>query len=228
MIWQTSLPVAISERHQLSRIKNKDATNRMFHPLLMTGSLVLLSYALGCFSTGYYLVRWRTGDDIRKLGTGTAGARNAGRVLGRAGLVVVFAGDALKGTLAVWLAKQAGIPPWGVAAAMIAVVLGHLYPIQLGGRGGKGAATAFGGVCALNWVLALLCLGVAAVAFFFVRSTTLSGLVAFVLGPFLTLPLTMPAAYGIGIVVVALLLLYAHRANIWALRRSGSTRPQSR
>src|SRR5262245_25796362 len=125
----------------------------MFHLLLITGSLVLLSYALGCFSTGYYLVRWRTGTDIRTLGTGSAGARNAGRVLGRAGFILVFAGDALKGALAVWLAKQAGLPPWGVAAALVAVVLGHLFPLQLGGRGGKGAATAFGGVCVLNWML---------------------------------------------------------------------------
>jgi glycerol-3-phosphate acyltransferase PlsY len=192
----------------------------MNNPILTTASLVLLSYALGCFSTGYYLVRWRTGQDIRAVGSGTAGARNAGRILGRWGFVLVFAGDALKGTLAVWLTRQTAIPAWGVAAAMIAVVLGHLFPLQLGGRGGKGAATAFGGVCALNWLLALLCLVVAAVAFVFTRSTTVSGLVAFVIGPLLALPLTMPAAYRVGVVVVALLLLYAHRANVWTLRRA--------
>jgi glycerol-3-phosphate acyltransferase PlsY len=198
----------------------------MFRPLLMTGSLVLLSYVLGCFSTGYYLVRWRTGADIRTLGTGTAGARNAGRVLGRAGFILVFAGDALKGALAVWLAKQAGLPPWGVAAALVAVVLGHLFPFQLGWRGGKGAATALGGVFALYWVVALLCLGVAAVAFLFTRNTTLSGLVAFVLAPFLTLPLAMPVAYWMGVTAVALILLYAHRANIGELRQRISSRQQ--
>ena len=83
---------------------------------LMTLGLVAGSYVLGCFSTGYYLVRQRTGQDIRELGSGSTGARNAGRVLGRNGFLLTMAGDLAKGGLAVWLALGVdGQRPGGVA-----------------------------------------------------------------------------------------------------------------
>jgi glycerol-3-phosphate acyltransferase PlsY len=178
---------------------------------------ILLSYLIGCFSTAYYLVRWRTGQDIRKLGSGTAGARNAGRALGKMGFALVFLGDVLKGVLAVWLARGLGVGLWGEVAAMLAVVLGHLYPFQLGFQGGKGAATGFGAVLVLNWLLGLLCVAVAAVAFAFTRSFTSSGLVAFMLAPVLALFLQVPTPYQAGLLMTVLLLLYTHRDNIRAL-----------
>ncbi len=107
-----------------------------------------LAYALGCLNTGYYLVRVRTGDDLRSRGSGTAGATNTGRVLGRAGFVAAMAGDVLKGVAAVALARWLA-PGAGPALAAVAVVGGHIYPAQLGFRGGKGLATSFGAVVTL-------------------------------------------------------------------------------
>jgi glycerol-3-phosphate acyltransferase PlsY len=182
--------------------------------------VVLLAYLIGCFSTAYYLVRWRTGQDIRALGSGTAGARNAGRILGKRGFVLVFAGDVLKGALAVWIAQWLGLPTWGVAAVMVAVVLGHLFPVQLAGQGGKGAATAFGAVGAVNWQLALLCVAVAALAFMLTRNTMASGLIAFVAAVPLAFLLAMPLALCLGVLSIVLLLLIAHRENVRALRQS--------
>ena len=182
--------------------------------------VILLAYLIGCFSTAYYLVRWRTGQDIRTLGSGAAGARNAGRRLGKRGFPLVFAGDVLKGALAVWLAERLNVPSWSIAAVMVAVVLGHLFPIQLGGRGGKGAATAFGAVGAVNWQLALLCVVVAALAFLLTRDTMASGLVAFVAAVPLAFLLTMPLVLCLGVLGIVLLLLVAHRDNIRALRSS--------
>lgn len=185
--------------------------------------VVLVSYLLGCFCTAYYLVRWQTGQDIRKMGSGTAGARNAGRVLGKRGFVIAFWGDVLKGAVAIWLAQWLGVGSWGIAAVMVAVVLGHLYPIQLGYQGGKGVATGFGAVLVLNLALGVLCVVLAAVVFAFTRAFTRSGLIAIAIAPLLGFLLRLPIAQWSGLVVVVFLLLYAHRAYIqdeWAQPKS--------
>lgn len=179
--------------------------------------VVFIAYGLGCFSTAYYLVRWRTGQDIRALGSGSAGARNAGRVLGKSGFVVAFLGDMLKGALAIWFARWLGVGQWGESAALVAVVLGHLFPAQLGWRGGKGAATGFGAALVISWLLGLLCVLVAAIWFAFSRSFTMSGLVAFVAAPLLAYLIGLPAPYLTGLLIIVALLLFAHRGNIRAL-----------
>ncbi len=145
--------------------------------------VILVGYGLGCFSTAYYLVRWQTGQDIRTLGTGTAGARNVGRILGKGGFALTFLGDALKGALAVGLARWFELPSLGVVAALLAVVMGHLWPAQLGGRGGKGASTALGGILVINGWLGLSTLGLALLFLVFTRSFTRAGLIAMALAP---------------------------------------------
>jgi acyl-phosphate glycerol 3-phosphate acyltransferase len=110
-------------------------------------SLLLFAYGLGCLNAGYYLLRWRDGRDIRQLGSGNAGARNVGRVLGRKGFVLVFALDAAKGVVAVTAAHQWA--PEVAALSAVVVTLGHVYPAQLSLRGGKGVATAIGALAAL-------------------------------------------------------------------------------
>jgi glycerol-3-phosphate acyltransferase PlsY len=75
------------------------------YPALSSTQLIviIIGYGLGCISTGYYLVRLRTGQDIRKLGSGSMGGRNVGRVLGRSGFALTMAGDTVKGIIAVRL-----------------------------------------------------------------------------------------------------------------------------
>src|SRR5262249_2934458 len=131
----------------------------------------------------YYLVLWQTGQDIRKMGSGTAGARNAGRVLGKGGFALTFLGDAGKGALAVALARWLELPSYGLVAAFIAVVAGHLWSIQLGGKGGKGASTGLGGELVLNPILGLATLAVALVSLLLTRSFTRAGMIAMALSP---------------------------------------------
>src|SRR5687767_9587168 len=108
----------------------------------LTALLVLAAaYLLGCFSTGYYLARLRTGQDIRSVGSGSAGGSNVGRLLGKSGFAITMLGDTLKGALAVAVGVYAGLAPWLLGVVMLAVVLGHIFPVQLGFRGGKGLAT---------------------------------------------------------------------------------------
>lgn len=110
-----------------------------------------LSYSIGCFSTGYYLVRFWTGTDIRKFGSGATGARNVSRLLGKTGFVITFLGDFLKGLITVWLASMLTKQHWVITASLLAVVIGHILPAQLSFHGGKGIATVLGGGIFFDW-----------------------------------------------------------------------------
>ena len=189
-----------------------------------TLGVALFSYLLGGLCTGYYLVRSRTGENIGELGSGSAGARNAGRRLGPAGFVTTFAGDFAKGAAAVGLARYAGLGAAGLMAALLAVVLGHLYPVQLHFRGGKGVATAFGAILVMDYRLALLPFAVFLVLLAATRRWTVSGMIAVVLLPVVALILRVPRPFLVGVTVAALLILLAHKSNICRLiesRRSG-------
>ena len=121
---------------------------------------IIVAYLLGCIATAYYMVRLRTRQDIRQLGSGNVGGRNAGRVLGRSGFVIVAVVDALKGLLAVLFARYLGVGQWTMALVMLAVLAGHIWPAQLGFKGGKGAATFIGALAGYNVLIALLTAGV--------------------------------------------------------------------
>ena len=126
--------------------------------------VALGAYALGSFSTGYYLVRLRTGRDIRLLGSGSAGGRNVARSVGLTASAMTLAGDAAKGALAAGTAVLLGLETWAVMLVIGAVVAGHIWPPQLQFRGGKGLATVMGAVLVFDYVLVLIAFAMAAVA----------------------------------------------------------------
>jgi glycerol-3-phosphate acyltransferase PlsY len=178
------------------------------------GCLGLAAYALGCFTTGYYLVRWRTGQDIRELGSGSVGARNVGRLLGRQGFLATMLADFGKGALAVWAARHFTANDRLLALAMVGVVAGHLWPVQLRFRGGKGMATSVGALLLYDYRLV-----VAFVLFFggglaVLRKTVIPGLFALACLPFTALFLGREAAEVIGCSILAGLVLLAHRKNL--------------
>lgn len=171
------------------------------------------SYFLGCVVTGYYLVRLRTGGDLRKLGSGSVGARNAGRSFGGWGFVLTFLGDFIKGAVAVGVTSFLFTDSEYVYLALVAVIAGHLWPVQLGFRGGKGVATSLGGLLFFGW-LEILVFALFAVAYAVCRRTMSSGLIAFAFLPVVGLCLHRNLIYLLTLTVVATLLLFAHRANI--------------
>jgi glycerol-3-phosphate acyltransferase PlsY len=177
-------------------------------------AVILAAYAIGCIATGYYLVRWRTGQDVRAQGTGSAGATNAARALGKGAFAVVFALDVAKGALAVALARWLGDADATPALAAVAVVIGHIWPVQLGLRGGKGVATAFGATLVLAPFVALGALVVAGVALAAGCRFVLAGLVGIALAPVLALLLAVPTAAAWGIAAIAALVIFGHRQNI--------------
>src|SRR4029450_4355000 len=94
-------------------------------------SWILVSDCLGCFTAGYYWTRWRTGQDIRALGSGNVGARNVGGNLGVSGFAVALVLGVAKGSGVVWGAQWLGVRPEAMVAALVAVVVGHNWPLQL-------------------------------------------------------------------------------------------------
>jgi glycerol-3-phosphate acyltransferase PlsY len=110
---------------------------------IITALFAVGAYLVGSIPTGVLLAA-RRGVDLRSRGSGNIGAANAARTLGRALGLLTFVGDAAKGFLPTWGAIRVGLSPTEVAIVGFAAFLGHLYPLYLGLRGGKGVATAAG------------------------------------------------------------------------------------
>jgi glycerol-3-phosphate acyltransferase PlsY len=189
--------------------------------------IAILCYGLGCFTSGYYLVRWKTGRDIRREGSGSTGGRNVGRVLGKRAFALTAALDFAKGLAAVGLARLLGASPNGELLALLAVVGGHIWPAQLRFRGGKGVATAGGGLALLNPWLFVAMLTLFVVLYLGRRRFVESGLLTLSLAPLglwlisrldsallQRIHLANPDPVVIGLVLLAAIILIAHRKNI--------------
>ena len=176
--------------------------------------VMLAGYALGCFTSGYYLVRWRTGEDIRLLGSGSVGATNVSRVLGLPGFFLTVSCDFAKGMLAVWLAEYFRLNPTASVLTMLAVTTGHIWPAQLWFRGGKGVATSLGALLMFGYFIVVIFTGLFLALYAVVRNFVLAGLLGFALTPLALLLLDFSLTSVFGLSAMALLILIAHRKNI--------------
>lgn len=126
--------------------------------------IIIIAYLLGNISTSYIVAKRIAGVDIRTQGSGNAGSTNVLRTLGKKAGALTFVGDVLKGLIAVLIAKLIANGmhiDQNICAylAVVAVVLGHNYPVFLGFKGGKGVATSLGSMLGMNPFVALVCLG---------------------------------------------------------------------
>ncbi len=181
--------------------------------------VVFLSYAIGCVSTGYYLTRFCTGADIRKSGSGSTGARNVGRKLGRIGFAVTLSGDFAKGMIAMWVASMLAPHPWAILVSLLAAVIGHIWPVQLGLRGGKGVAVTLGGILVFDHWLAVVCCLVFLLCLICLRKYMLSGLIAVATMPAVAITAGHSAIDIAGVIALTIVILFAHRNNLAELIR---------
>lgn len=184
---------------------------------------VLFSYLVGSLNFSYIIAKKIKKVDIRKHGSGNAGATNTLRVLGLGPAITVLALDVLKGIVAVliaaWIAPdQTGLFP---ALAGLAAILGHNWPIYYGFRGGKGVATTIGVLATLVFFPALWAGIIAILSIIFTKYVSLGSLLFAVLTPifvfFLFPYYEYPVLYLYLAGVVAILSLWRHRANIGRL-----------
>ena len=188
--------------------------------------VVPLGYLLGSFPSGYLAGRWCAGVDIRQLGSGSTGATNVLRQVGKGPALVVFLVDVFKGSAAVIVARGllgAGAYGWLVAAGLAALA-GHIWPIWLGGKGGKAVATGFGMLLGLVPAVGLACLGVFLTSLALSRIVSISSLLAAASLPLLMAGAGAPGAYmGLG-VVAAVMVIWRHRSNLARLLKGEEPR----
>ena len=184
--------------------------------------MVPLGYLLGSFPSGYLAGRWCAGVDIRQLGSGSTGATNVLRQVGKGPALVVFVVDVFKGSAAVILARAllgSGAYGWLVAAGLAALA-GHIWPIWLGWRGGKAVATGLGMLLGLAWPVGLACFGVFLTVISVSRIVSLSSVLAalslplLMLARFASLGEAVRPAYLSLSIVAAVLVIWRHRSNL--------------
>ena len=187
---------------------------------------LLLAYLLGAIPFGYLLFRLRTGEDIRRYGSGNIGATNVARLLGRSAGILTLLLDAAKGYVAVWLAARlSGEHIGATCAAALAVMLGHAYPVFLRFRGGKSVATFIGAFTYLTPLAVLL----AAILFVIVVAKTRYVSVGSISSS-VTFPLAVwlmyfpPFVLVLTSILAALLIVWRHRENIHRLREGRENR----
>ena len=196
--------------------------------------LILSAYLLGSIPTAVWVGKLFFGIDVREHGSGNAGATNTIRVLGYKAGLPVLAVDILKGFFAVYLIHffmtedSVSTAVHTMILLCVAALIGHIFPIFAGFRGGKGVATLLGGVFAIAPLAALICIGIFFIVLLISRYVSLSSMIAGVAFPIVCLVLDQNISNALLIfsVCVALLLLITHRKNIQRLIKKEESRFQ--
>ena len=184
-------------------------------------ALALLAYLLGSIPFAVIVSRAFALPDPRSYGSGNPGATNVLRTGKKAAAALTLLGDACKGWLAVYLAQRLAEPGTidvAPAVAAVAATLGHMYPVFLRFRGGKGVATATGVLVALDPWLGAGAIATWIIIAFFFRYSSLAALVAAAFAPFFAFFLYGMGRFAwegaIGVAVIAVLIVWRHQDNI--------------
>ena len=179
---------------------------------------VVAAYLIGSLSFAVIVSKFYGLDDPRSYGSGNPGATNVLRSGRKKAAALTLLGDALKGLVAVllarWLQSYFGLAVEVVAAVAIAVLAGHMWPLFFGFKGGKGVATALGVLLALSWPVALICAAVWLIMAFGLKISSLAALTATVISPLAAMFLVQQPSWQAAIAVIAALVLLRHRSNI--------------
>ncbi|GAY77805.1 glycerol-3-phosphate 1-O-acyltransferase PlsY [Sporolactobacillus inulinus] len=175
----------------------------------------IVSYLIGSISFSYLITKKIKKIDIRKTGSGNAGATNTLRVLGTGPAIGVLLLDVLKGVVSILIAQALGLPEWAVALSGLASIIGHDFPIYYGFKGGKGVATTLGVFFMIMPLYALIAGVITLLIIFATRFVSLGSLFFLLAVPVLG---WIFHHYSAGALVVTFLItilaFYQHRANI--------------
>ena len=186
--------------------------------------LPVIAYLLGSVSSAIVVARLFGLEDPREVGSGNPGATNILRYGGKQAAILTLLGDVLKGAVPVLMAHLLGADSVILALTMFAAFLGHVFPVFHGFKGGKGVATAFGALAALNGWVGLALVGSWMVMAVTTRYSSLSAITVSVLAPAYVWWIVREPAPILVTVIMALLLLWRHRRNIQKLLAGTETR----
>ena len=178
----------------------------------------LIAYVIGSIPTGYIIVKLAKNQDIRKIGSGSTGATNVKRVMGKKWFFIVMLLDAFKGALPVVLAQifVGNALFYGIAPVLAAlgVIIGHSKSCFLGFTGGKSVASGVGTILALSWQVGLLVALVWSIFTYFSKYVSVGSIVALSISPILMFAFHKPYAYIGYCLLGAIYIVYLHRENI--------------
>lgn len=193
----------------------------MLDLLLQLALTLFVAYIIGSIPTGYLIVKAKTGQDIRTIGSGSTGATNVKRVLGKKWFFTVMILDAIKGAFPVIIAKVFGTAFANIGLlpvlAAIAVLIGHSKSCFLGFKGGKSVASGVGTILALNWLVGVIVAIIWAIITYFTKYVSVGSIIALVISPFLMYFFWAPTAYVAYCALGAIYIVYLHRENIQRL-----------
>lgn len=176
-----------------------------------------LAYLLGSICSAVIVCRLYSLPDPRTEGSRNAGATNVLRLAGKKYAIIVMIGDVLKGVVPVLLAKLLGVGPFVLGLTCIAAVLGHMYPVFFGFKGGKGVATTIGALLALDFLLGVTVIAIWLLVANLTRYSSLASIISMSLAPLISLPLLRSADIMAALFVIAMFILFQHRNNITRL-----------
>jgi len=199
---------------------------------LLAYLLIPMAYVIGSISFAVMVSKSMGLPDPYTYGSGNPGATNVLRTGNKKAAVLTLIGDGAKGFIAVLLARlilgdaslTQTLNSWVLCGVVLAVFLGHLFPIFHGFRGGKGVATACGILFGINWILGLATLSTWLIVAFFTRYSSLAAICAAIFGPVYCVFLFGVGPMGLTLTVVCVLLLWCHRNNIVKLLDGSETR----
>jgi acyl phosphate:glycerol-3-phosphate acyltransferase len=186
--------------------------------------LPVFAYLLGSVSSAIIIARLFGLQDPREVGSGNPGATNILRYGGKKAAILTLLGDVLKGAVPVLIAHLLGADSVILASTMLAAFLGHVFPVFHGFKGGKGVATAFGALAAMNGWVGLALVGSWLVMAATTRYSSLSAITVSVLAPVYVWVFTRNPALILATGIMALFLLWRHRSNIQKLLAGTETK----
>ncbi len=195
-----------------------------FNIILFATLACLAAYLIGSFSTAIITCKLMGIDDPRSTGSNNPGATNVLRHGGKKAAIITLFGDMLKGLIPVLLAIQFQLEPSVIALVGLFALLGHVFPVYYGFKGGKGVATFYGVILALNWLVGLIALGIWLFIALVLKISSLSALVSIFSTPIILWYFSHSVELTSAVALMSVLVFWRHKKNIQALLQGSETK----
>ena len=184
---------------------------------------IVLAYLLGSLSSAIIISKILKTADPRTAGSGNAGATNMLRIAGKRQALLVMIADILKGLVAVWIGHLFHMHAFWLGLVAFAAVIGHIFPVYFGFKGGKGVATAIGATAGLSFLAGILMAAAWGAVALVTRYSSLASIIAVILAPIFIL-IFAKAILFIPSALIAALIIWKHKDNIGRLQNKTETK----
>ena len=176
-----------------------------------------LAYLIGSISTAIITCKLMGIEDPRNTGSNNPGATNVLRHGGKKAAIITLIGDALKGLIPVLVAIELQATPLIIALVALFALLGHIFPLYYGFKGGKGVATYYGVILAIHWQVGLIALIIWLVIAKLLKISSLSALISIFITPFMLWLFTQSFELTTAVAIMSVLVFWRHKTNIQSL-----------